>query len=69
MEQSLAMELLQDFKKANKRMFILLLVVLIMWFGTGCYLIYVLNDISEITNEQEIVDVETIENSSIVNGG
>lgn len=70
MEKSLAMELLQDFKKANKRLFILLLVVLTMWFATICYLVYVLNDISEVTTEntQEITDIEIIENSSIVNG-
>lgn len=47
-EQSLAMELLSDYKKANKRQFIIILVVLIMWFITIGYLVYVLNDIGTI---------------------
>lgn len=33
-EKSFAMEILQDYKKANKRLFILLLVILSMWFIT-----------------------------------
>lgn len=32
--------------KANKRMFIIILVILGMWFATIGYLVYVLNDIS-----------------------
>lgn len=41
-EQSLAMELLQDYKKTNKRMFITILVILTMWFATiGAFLYYI----------------------------
>ena len=41
-EQSLAMELLQDYKKTNKRMFITILVILTMWFTTiGAFLYYI----------------------------
>lgn len=70
MENSFAMEILREQKLANKRLFISLIIVLTMWFVTGCYLVYILNDISVIeTSEQEITDVETIENSNIINGG
>lgn len=71
-KESFAYEILQDYKKANKRQFIIILVILFMWFATGGYLIYILNDIGteEITETytQEINDIETIENSSINNG-
>lgn len=43
-EQSFAMEILKDYKKANKRLYIILIVVLCMWFATIGYLVYVLND-------------------------
>ena len=69
-EQSFAMELLQDYKKANKRQFIIIIVILVMWFCTIGYLIYILNDIGtiETTSKQEIEDVDTIENSNVTNG-
>ena len=64
-----ASEILRDYKRNNKRMFIIILVVLAMWFATIGYLVYVLNDIGTIeTSTQEIEDVETIENTDIVNG-
>lgn len=47
-EESFAMELLRDYKKANKRQFIIILVILTMWFATIGYLVYVLNDIGVI---------------------
>ena len=53
-EQSLAMELLEDYKKANKRQFIIILVILVMWFCTIGYLIYVLNDISSVETTETI---------------
>ena len=67
-EQSLAMELLGDYKKANKRQFVIILVILAMWFITIGYLVYVLNDIGTIETTQEITDVDTIENSNVTNG-
>lgn len=69
MENSFAMEILREQKLANKRLFVSLITVLTMWFVTVCYLVYILNDISTITNEQEITDIDTIENSNIINGG
>ena len=44
-EESFATQILQDYKKQNKRQFIVILVILIMWFATISYLIYILNDI------------------------
>ena len=54
-EKSLAMELLQDYKKANKRQFIIILVILTMWFATIGYLVYILNDIG---TTEEVVTQE-----------
>ena len=63
---SLASEILQDYKKTNKRQFIIILVILIMWFITIGYLVYLLNDIGSYEeNSIEIQDVETIDNSHI----
>ena len=57
-ENSLAWNILGDYKKANKRQFIVILVILTMWFATGCYLVYILNDIGviETTVTQENTD-------------
>lgn len=68
-EESFAMELLKDYKKANKRQFIIILVILTMWFATIGYLVYVLNDIGIIEETtQEITDFDTI-NGNVVNNG
>lgn len=41
-EQGFAYEILQDYKKANKRLFISLIVVLFMWFATiGAFVYYI----------------------------
>lgn len=64
-EQSFARELLNDQKRQNKRMFIIILVILSMWFVTGCYLIYILNDTNTTTESIDINDVENIDNSHI----
>lgn len=56
MENSLAMELLNDMKKTNKRMFVILFVVLSLWFTTiGMFVYY----ISHYTYEETIEYVET----------
>lgn len=65
-QTSFAYELLSDYKKQNKRQFIVILVILGMWFATIGYLVYVLNDIGVIEEDTiEIQDVETIDNSHI----
>lgn len=63
-----ALEILKDYKFGNKRLFIALIIVLFMWLATIGYLVYVLNDIGTIETKQEIQDVETIQNSNVVNG-
>jgi len=67
-EKSIAMELLSDFKKQNKRQFIIILVILALWFITIGYLVYILNDIGVIETTQKVNDIETI-NGSVVNDG
>lgn len=72
-EQSLAMELLKDYKKANKRMFITILVILTMWFATIGYLVYILNDVGSyeetITQENEDGYNNYIGNDGDINNG
>ena len=41
-EESFATQILKDYKKQNKRQFIIILVILGMWFATIGYLIYIL---------------------------
>ena len=71
-EQSFASEILQDYKKANKRQFVIILVILTMWFATIGYLIYILNDIGVIeettTYEQEVSDIDNI-GGNVINKG
>ena len=69
-EKSLAMELLGDYKKANKRQFIIILVILGMWFCTIGYLVYILNDIGveTTTTTQEVSEINSVGGSIINNG-
>lgn len=57
-EESFAMELLKDFKKQNKRMFIVWIITFLTLIGVTCYTIYLLNDIGVIeeTITQENTD-------------
>lgn len=70
-EESFATQILKDYKKASKRQFIVILVILGMWFSTIGYLIYILNDIGiETTTTEETIDIDdvnNIENSHIHN--
>lgn len=67
-QNSGALEILKDFKGDNRRMFIILIIVLFMWFLTIGYLVYVLNDIGTIETTQELNDIDNI-NGSVVNRG
>ena len=72
-EKSFAMEMLSDYKRQNKRLFIIIIVILTMWFATIGYLVCVLNDIgtetiTEETTTQEITDFDTVD-GNIVNKG
>ena len=61
-----AWEMIQDNKKSNKRMFIIIMTILIMWFLTIGYLVYILNDIGTVDSDSiDIQDVESIDNSHI----
>ena len=59
--KSFAMELLNDYKKTNKRQFIIILVILSMWLATIGYLVYIINDIGyeEIITETYEVEQTT----------
>ena len=68
-QNSGALEILKDIKGDNKRLFAILIIVLIMWFSTIVYLVYVLTDISTIQDiRTQDIDYSSIENSDIVNG-
>lgn len=73
-QDGFALEIVKDYKKQNKRQFIIIIVLIMCWFITGAYLVYLLNDIGavETTNEtytQDIDDTGDIDNSTINNGG
>lgn len=70
-QESIAMSILKDYKNANRRMFIIILVILVMWFATIGYLVWLLNDIQvidETTTTQEVTDFDTI-NGNVINSG
>lgn len=54
-ESSLAYDLLKDFKKQNKRMFIIWVITFLALISVTCYTIYLLNDISTV----EIMDMNS----------
>lgn len=61
MEKSFAMELFGDLKKQNKRMFIALITVVLLWFATiGLFVYY----ISNYGYEETIEYVETNDNGN-----
>ena len=68
-EQSLALEFLKDYKKQNKRQFIVILVILGMWFSTIGYLVYILNDIGTETTTTESYDMSTENGNNNFVGG
>ena len=68
-EQSLAMSLLKDYKKQNKRQFVIILVILGMWFATIGYLVYILNDIGTETTTTESYDMSTENGNNNFIGG
>jgi uncharacterized membrane protein len=63
-DNGLALELLSDYKKANKRQFVIIIVILVMWFLTIGYLVYVLNDIGTIETSTQEVTQETDDGSN-----
>ena len=77
-KQSLAMELLEfskeqnrQLEKTNKRLIIVLIVILVLWFATiGAFLYYINTTGYVETDEysQEIKDIDSVNNSKIING-
>ena len=73
---SIAMDLLNDYKKQNKRLFIIIILLCVMLTGIGIYTIWLLNDIEVVetteTTENYNQDIDNggnIDNTNIVNGG
>lgn len=70
--ESFASEILRDYKKTNKRQFIIILVILGMWFATIGYLVWLLNDIGyeEITTETYEIEQDSGDNgnNNFING-
>ena len=66
-EESLAMELLKDFKKQNKRQFVIILVLLLMFTCLLGYTIWLLNDIGTTTDTIDIDDVDDIDFYIVIN--
>lgn len=76
-QESLAMEIVRDSKRSNKRMTIAFTIIIVIlctfWFITLQYLIKTLNDIQKVstvteTKRQTISDVDTMNDNQIVNG-
>ena len=59
-EQSLAMSLLKDYKKQNKRQFVIILVILGMFTALLGYTIYLLNDFG-VSTETDTIDIDNVE--------
>ena len=69
-EQSLAMQLLSDMKAANKRMFILFLITLIISSLEFCGLLYYVTNYEVVgTTETYETDLNTEDNGTISVGG
>lgn len=72
--KSFAMELISDARKVNKRMFIIIIILIVAFIGLLGYTIYLLNDIGtiETTTEVEQSDAENNNyignNEDIING-
>lgn len=68
--ESFAFELLKDQRKQNKRLFIILITVLTMWFATiGAFVYYISNYSYEETIETYTTDFDTEGNGIIDIGG
>lgn len=67
----MAWELLQDTKKANKRLFIIWIITFVALIGVTCYTIYLLNDIGTIeeTTQEVSQQNESGNNNFIGNDG
>lgn len=68
-QENFASMILHDYKLANKRMFIICLILIVSLIISIGYIIYLLNDTMTIVEyEQEVTDFNSIQNSNIKNG-
>lgn len=67
--ESWAMLVLKDYKKTNKRMFIIWIITFLALVGLSCYTIYLLNDISSVeTTSQEVEQESDNGNNNFIGG-
>ena len=59
-EESFATQILKDYKKQNKRQFIIILVILGMFTCLLGYTIYLLNNFG-VSTETETIDIDNVE--------
>lgn len=67
--QGFAMELLKDARKTNKRMFIIIIILIIAFIGLLGYTIWLLNDIGVIETTTEVQQSDADNNNYIGNNG
>ena len=71
-EKSFAMEILQDYKLVNKRLFIIIIILIVALICSVGYTIYLLNDIGtideSITQQNDSGDNNYIGNDGDING-
>lgn len=68
-EESLAMSLLADMKKSNKRLFIIWVITFISFLGLLGYTIWLLNDISVVESTEVIQENNDGYNNYVGNDG
>ena len=62
-EQSFASQILSDYKKQNKRLFIIWIITFLALISVTCYTVYLLNDISTTTSvETDTIDIDNVNN-------
>ena len=62
-----ALEILKTFKSDSRKFFIMWLITFIAFVGLLGYTFYILSDYQQVTTEQRVEDVDTID-GNIVNG-
>ena len=62
-----ALEILKTFKSDSRKFFIMWLITFIAFIGLLGYTIYILSSYQQVTTEQRVEDVDTID-GNIVNG-
>lgn len=58
-ENSFAIEILKDYKKANKRQFIIIIILVLCLMGSIGYTFYILNDIQTVT-KTDTIDIQNV---------